>query len=402
MITIKAFRAWRPDASQVERVACVPYDVVNAEEAREMAKGNPESFLHVVRPEINLPEPVDEHADEVYATGAEKLREFMDSGILKQDDEESLFVYRLIWNGRAQTGLFSCVSVKDYDEDRILKHELTRPDKEDDRTRHIREQEAHAEPVMLTCKGSERINEFFAEVASENPMYNFTANDGVQHTLWKVEATHPLRDAFANLDALYVADGHHRCKSASRLVEYKKEKNLNHDGTEEYNFFPAVIFPKDQMEILPYNRVIHKTSKEVFEKLAADYGLQKTHNPSPQKKGDVCVYYDGVWYGFTLPQHREPDSVQVLDAARLQEFIFAKYFGIEDPRTDSNISFVGGIRGTKELQRLVDSKKAVMGFSVYPTSIQELIDVSDEGKLMPPKSTWFEPKLRSGLLIHTF
>ncbi|MCH8558349.1 MAG: DUF1015 family protein [Balneolia bacterium] len=402
MITIKPFRAWRPDAERVERVACVPYDVINAEEAREMASGNPESFLHVVRPEINLAESVDEHADEVYQAGSAKLKEFMSNGTLKQDADESLFVYRLTWKGRSQTGLFTCLSVKDYDEDQILKHELTRPDKEDDRTRHIREQDAHAEPVMLTCKGSAEINSLFDEVAKQSPLYNFEANDGVQHTVWKIEANHPLRKAFEDLDALYVADGHHRCKSASRLVEYKKEHNPDHDGTEEYNFFPAVVFPKDQMEILPYNRVIHKADAAVFSKMKDELGLRKVDNPVPQKKGEVCLYFDGGWYGFTLPVHDNPDSVQVLDAARLQEFIFEKYFGIKNPRTDLNISFVGGIRGTKELEKLVNSGKAAMAFSVYPTSIQELIDVSDEGKLMPPKSTWFEPKLRSGLLVHSY
>jgi len=402
MITIKPFRAWRPEAERVERVACVPYDVINAEEAREMASGNPESFLHVVRPEINLPESVDEHADEVYEAGAEKLKSFMNEGILKQDDEESLFVYRLTWKGRSQTGLFSCVSVQDYDEDRILKHELTRPDKEDDRTRHIREQEAHAEPVMLTCKGSDAITRLFTEIEKQSPIYDFKANDGVQHTIWKIDANHPLRKAFEDLDALYVADGHHRCKSASRLVEYKKEHNEAHTGKEEYNFFPAVIFPKDQMEILPYNRVIHKANPDILGQMKNDLNLKPVSEPVPKKKGEVCLYYDGSWYGFTLPEHQNPDAVQNLDAARLQDFVFNKYFGIENPRTDSNISFVGGIRGTKELERLVENGKAVMAFSVYPTSIQELIDVSDEGLLMPPKSTWFEPKLRSGLLIHSY
>lgn len=371
MITIKPFRAWRPEPQQAARVACVPYDVINAEEARSLAGGLPESFLHVIRPEINFTESIDEHADEVYAAGAEKLKEMCSSGLLIQEAEPALYVYRLVWKGRSQTGLFTCVSVADYDADLILKHELTRPDKEDDRTRHIREQQAHAEPVMLSCHETDEI-------------------------------TALLITAFSALPALYVADGHHRCKSASRLVEHMRETNPNHTGEEEYNFFPAVIFPKNQMEILPYNRVIHKAEAAAFEHFRSEMKLKPTDNPVPGKKGDVCVYYGGSWYSFTLPQAKAEDPVSLLDAARLQQFVFEPYFGIGNPRTDANISFIGGIRGTAELEKLVDSGKAALGFSVYPTGMQELMDVSDAGLLMPPKSTWFEPKLRSGLLVHLF
>lgn len=402
MITIQPFKAWRPEPELLEEIACVPYDVINTEEAFQLAEGKPKSFLHVIRPEIDLPVGTDEHADEVYEKGAENLKKFCEDGTLVQEKEASLYIYRLIWKGRSQTGLFTCVSVDDYDNNLILKHELTRPDKEDDRTRHIITQQAYAEPVMLTYKGTDEIDAMVNEIMNSTPLYDFTASDGVQHTIWKTPNPALFVDAFKHVAALYVADGHHRCKSASRTVEEMKKRNPAHTGNEEYNFFPAVVFPMDQMEILPYNRVIHKVDASVFERMKSELKLTKTDNPIPDAKGICCAYYDGSWYRFELPVAASPDAVQILDAARLQDHVLEAYFNISNPRTDKNISFVGGIRGTKELERLVDSGKAQLGFSMFPTSIQELMDVSDAGQLMPPKCTWFEPKLRSGLLVHTF
>lgn len=402
MITIKPFKAWRPEPELLEEIACVPYDVINTEEAFMLAEGKPKSFLHVIRPEIDLPAGTDEHADAVYEKGAENLKKFCDNGTLVQEKEAALYVYRLIWKGRSQTGLFTCVSVEDYDSNLILKHELTRPDKEDDRTKHIITQQAHAEPVMLTYKGTAEIDGMVAEIMTSTPLYDFTASDGVQHTIWKTPQPNLFVDAFKEVQALYVADGHHRCKSASRAVEEMKKRNSGHTGNEEYNFFPAVVFPMDQMEILPYNRVIHSVDPSVFERLKSELNLVETENPIPDSKGICCAYYGGTWYQFQLPVVDSPDAVQVLDAARLQDHVLEAYLGISNPRTDKNISFIGGIRGTKELERLVDSGKAQLGFSMHPTSIQELMDVSDAGQLMPPKCTWFEPKLRSGLLVHTF
>lgn len=402
MITIKPFKAWRPKTEDVTEVACVPYDVINTAEARELVKGKPKSFLHVVRPETDLPHHTDDHADEVYEKGAENLRKFCQDGTLIQEKAPSLYVYRLIWKGRSQTGLFTCVSVQDYDENRILKHELTRPDKEDDRTRHIITQQAHAEPVMLTYRGTDEINGLVNESMSDDPVFDFTAEDDVRHTIWQVSSPADYVDAFKNVAALYVADGHHRCKSASRAVEQMKKRNPGHTGEQEYNFFPAVVFPMDQMEILAYNRVIHKTEGSVIERMKNELGFTETTQPIPQKKGTACAYYKGTWYTFTLPVDDQPDAVQKLDAARLQNHVLEPYFGISNPRTDKNISFIGGIRGTRELEKLVDTGQADLGLSMYPTSIQELVDVSDSGQLMPPKCTWFEPKLRSGLLVHTF
>lgn len=403
MITIKPFQPCRPDARHIEEVACVPYDVVNTEEARALAEGRPKSFLHVIRPEIDLPEGTDVHADAVYAKGAENLKALIESEQLTYEPEPALYVYRLVWQGRTQTGLFSCVSVNDYDEDRILKHELTRPDKEDDRTRHLIEQQAHAEPVMLTCEGSAAISREMQRITEERgPLFHFEASDGVAHTLWKVADYEGLQQAFSELKALYVADGHHRCKSASRLAEHQRMQQPDATGEEAWNFFPAVIFPKEEMAILPYNRVIHSVTPETFSRLKSELNLQPSDSPSPAQKGQVCAYYDGVWYSFELPEAKTDRVADTLDAARLQDFVFEPYFGIRNPRTDTNISFIGGIRGTQELERLVDSGKAELAFSVYATSIQELMEVSDAGELMPPKSTWFEPKLRSGLLVHTF
>jgi len=402
MITIKPFRAWRPKPNELLEIACVPYDVVNTDEARALAEGKPKSFLHVIRPEIDLPVGTDEHGDDVYNKGAENLKKFCSNGTLIQEENPSLYLYRLIRKGKSQTGLFTCVSVQDYDDNLILKHELTRPDKEDDRTRHILTQQAYAEPVMLTYKGKKDIDAMVSVVMEQEPLYDFTADDGVQHTIWKTPAPQDFVEAFKSVDALYVADGHHRCKSASRAVEEMKKRNPNHTGEEAYNFFPAVVIPMDQMEILAYNRVIHTVEPSVFERMKSELNLKETDQPIPQKKGTACAYYKGTWYSFSLPLSDKPDAVQILDAARLQDHVLQAYFDISNPRTDKNISFIGGIRGTAELERLVDSGKAQLGFSMYPTSIQELVDVSDAGQLMPPKCTWFEPKLRSGLLIHTF
>lgn len=401
MALIHPFKAWRPSPEDIKEVACVPYDVVNTEEARSLAKGKPHSFLHVIRPEIDLPGDISYKDDEVYEQGAENLQKLIEDDFLQQEGQEAIYIYRLIWKGRSQTGIFTCVSVADYDNDVILKHELTRPDKEDDRTRHILTQSAHAEPVMMTYKDSELINKVVDEAMNEEPLYDFTADDGVQHTIWKVADTDTYVEAFDNIDHFYIADGHHRCKSASRVAE-KKRTEGDHTGDEEYNFFPAVLFPMSQMEILAYNRIIYSIPDNFKETLDNHFDLSTDANPKPSEKGKVSIYMDGSWLGLSLPVSEEPNSVQLLDAQRLQSFFLEPLLNINDPRTDDNISFVGGIRGTKELERLVDSGKADLAISMYPTSIEELVDVSDEGLLMPPKSTWFEPKLRSGLLVHTF
>ncbi len=402
MAILHSFKAWRPTPETVEEIACVPYDVISVEEARTLADGKPKSFLHVIRPEIDLPEGTDPHDDQVYEQGAKNLQEFLNNEILTQEDERHVYIYQLVMNGRKQTGIFSCVSVEDYDNEVILKHELTRPEKEDDRTRHILTQQAHAEPVMFTYKDDEHTQQLIDDVIQGEPLFDFTAEDGVAHRIWKADNTQAFVEAFESIPNLYIADGHHRCKSASRAAEEKRQQNDNHTGQEEYNFFPAVLFPMSNMQIMAYNRVIHTIPNGFIDTLQSKFSLTVDAPTTPSEKGAISIYIDAKWFGMKLPITNNPNSVQQLDVHRLQEHLLAPLLDITDPRTDENISFVGGIRGTKELENLVDSGKAEMAVSMYPTSIEELVEVSDEGLLMPPKSTWFEPKLRSGLLVHTF
>lgn len=403
MAVIHPFRAWRPRPEKVELIASEPYDVIDTGEARRKAEGFPQSFLHVVRPEIDLEEGTPFNDDAVYKKGAENLKNLLESDAFVQDEKPSVYVYRLIMEGRSQLGVFACVSVDDYDDEVILKHELTRPAKEDDRTRHILTQSAHAEPVMLTFRDDENITQKCEQVVvNEQPLFDFTADDGVRHTLWQVPEPKGLVGAFSKIPKLYVADGHHRCKSASRAAEELRNKNKHHTGKEEYNFFPAVLFPMDQMRIMAYNRIVYDVPDDFMEKLGETVDLRPNADPTPSKKGDVSVYYKGTWYGLTLPTQEHPNSVERLDVYRLQAYILEPLLGITDPRNDGNIDFVGGIRGIRALEWAVDKGKADLAISMYPTSIKELLAVSDAKLLMPPKSTWFEPKLRSGLLIHTF
>lgn len=402
MATLHPFKAWKPKPENVDEIASVPYDVINTEEARALSSEKPHSFLHVVRPEIDLPEGADLHADAVYDKGAANLKRFLKEGFLQQDQEPSVYVYRLISGGRSQTGIFGCLSVQDYNEEVILKHELTRPAKENDRTRHILTQQAHAEPVMITCKDDSQVQQLIEQATQQDPLFDFTATDEVRHQLWKISDSAPFVEAFGAIPNLYIADGHHRCKSASRAAEEMKQQNDQHTGEEEYNFFPAVVFPMSDMNILAYNRVVHSVPEGFLQTLKDQFELTAGVDPKPSEKGAISIYIDGEWYGMRLPIEKEPNSVQQLDVYRLQEYLLSPLLDITDPRRDDNISFVGGSRGTEELKRLVDQEKAQMAVSMYPTGIEELIQVSDEKRLMPPKSTWFEPKLCSGLLVHTF
>ncbi len=367
-----------------------------------MAEGKPWSFLHVIRPEIDLPEGTDEHAPEVYEKGAENLRRFAESPYFILDEEPSLYLYRLIMGGREQTGIFGTVSVEDYDRDVILKHEKIRPAKEEDRMKHILAQRAHAEPVMLTFKGRPEIRAYMEEVKQQAPLYDFVAEDGVRHTIWKVPEPERLVEAFADIDRLYIADGHHRAKAASRVAEYLRKTE---GDAGEAAYFPAVLFPMEEMHIMPYNRIIYRLPvppEEFLKQLREKFDVIEPFSPTPPEPGYVSIYLNGTWYGVKLPPSRREGVASQLDVARLGEYILEPLLGITDPRRDPNIDFVGGIRGTEELERLVDAGKAQMAISMYPTRIEDLIAVSDAGELMPPKSTWFEPKLRSGLLIHPF
>lgn len=401
MITIHPFQGWRPPSDLIDQTACMPYDVIDTEEARNLVSETQNTFLHVIRPEIDVPEDVSIYDDAVYEKGRENLEQLFREGQLIKDEQAHVYIYQLEDKGITQTGVFTCVSVKDYDENRILKHELTRPDKENDRTRHILTMRAHAEPVMLTCKDEQ--NELVSAIARETEQaadMTYTSPEGVIHRIWIASDSAKFVDLFAAKDYLYVADGHHRCKSASRAAE---ELRGDQDyGDDEFEFFPAVIFPMQEMHILPYNRIVYALPDDFLAKLQATLPVSVTQNKQPDAPGKVCLYIDGSWYDVRLPKTNRDLVSATLDVARLQEFILEPFLDITDPRTDKNIHFVGGIRGTQELERLVDSGKAQLGISMYATSVDELIAVSEAGELMPPKSTWFEPKLRSGLLVHTF
>ena len=383
----------------------MPYDVINAEEARALAEGTPYSFLHVIRPEIDLPVGIDEHDDAVYAQGADNLAAFVDADYTVQADAPAVYVYRLVMDGRAQTGIFGCVSVEEYDDGTIVRHEKTRPVKEDDRTRHILMQQAHAEPVMLTYRDADAVHALVEEAQAADPLYDLEADDGVRHTIWAVPEPDALVDAFANVDRLYIADGHHRCKAASRAAAHLREAPDETQEDAEYGFFPAVLFPMSHMHIMAYNRVVRELpmpAAELQATLDERFGLTPTDDPVPGQKGEVCLYFNGAWHRMALPAPGTDRAVDQLDVARLSAALLEPLLDITDPRRDARIDFVGGIRGTDALEARVDEGEAELAISMYPTGIDELVAVSDEGSLMPPKSTWFEPKLRSGLLVHDF
>lgn len=413
MAVIRPFEALRPTKDQAQLVASVPYDVVNKEEARQFAEGNPISYLHITRSEIDLPEGTDVYSKEVYKKAKENLNRIIKEAPLNTDDRPSFYLYRLIMEERAQTGICATFSVDDYDNDVILKHEKTRRAKEDDRTNHIVTTEAQTGIVFLTYRGVNSVNEIVDRTMKEtNPEYDFTASDGIQHTVWIVpdQYNSQIIEEFKKINRLYIADGHHRAKSASRAREEKKKANPNHTGDEEYNYFVAVLFPKDQLKILPYNRVVfdlNGLNKEDFLNAVIEkFEVKPTKDKVPKTKNQYCMYLDKQWYHLkardsVLASLSLTKSVgEKLDVSILQSFLLHPVLGIEDPRTSDRIDFIGGIRGTKELEKLVDSGKAAVAFSVYPVSLDDLMNISDAGEVMPPKSTWFEPKLRDGLLTH--
>ena len=386
-MTLRPFRALRPTADCVDAVASVPYDVVTVEEARALAADSPLSFLHVVRPEIDLPPGADEHDDAVYAKGAQNLNAFREGPYSLVEDESALYIYRLAIGGHTQTGVFGCVSVEEYDAGLIVRHENTRPAKVADRVRHIMEQGAHAEPVILTFRDVPEIARQVERIKQTARLYDFVAPDGVRHTVWRAPGS--LQEAFRSVGRFYIADGHHRCEAASRA-----------SSGGDSGWFPAVVFPMGDLRILPYNRIVRKRTPEpVMEAIEKTCGrVIESHSAVPESKGTMCVYSEGAWHLVRLPATRRHTAADTLDVARLSEFVLEPVFGITDQRTDPHVSFVGGVRGTQALEVNGDATS----FSLFATSIEELVAVSDAGLLMPPKSTWFEPKLRSGILVHTF
>jgi uncharacterized protein (DUF1015 family) len=405
---IYPFRALRPPVEKVERVASVPYDVVNTEEARALAADDPLSLLHVTRPEIDLPAGTDIYSDEVYAKARENFRRLVETCPLETEAEPSLYLYRLRMGEHEQTGVASCCSVDEYDRDLIRKHERTRPDKEDDRTRHMLEIRAQTGVVFLTYRADRRIDALVAAETQSAPLYDFTAPDGVRHTVWRASAAGQIVRAFGEVPLLYIADGHHRAASASRARAALRDQNPNHTGEEEYNRFVCVVFPSDQMQILPYNRAVKdlngRSTEEFLAAVRERFDVTDGADPAgPRKSGHWHMYLAGRWYGLTLRDATAAagdDPTRTLDVSLLQDNLLDPVLGIGDPRTDKRIDFVGGIRGTQELEKLVDDRRAAVAFALHPTSVEDLLRVSDAGGVMPPKSTWFEPKLRDGLLIH--
>lgn len=407
MATIRAFRALRPPAEKASLVSAVPYDVVNTAEARSLAAGNPLSFLHVSRPEIDLPDGTDIHSDAVYAKAAENFEKLKTEAPLFIEDTPSLYVYRLGMGNHTQTGIAACCSIDEYDSDIVRKHERTRKDKEDDRTRHMLTLRAQTGPVFLTYRGRDDINDLVIRGQQEEPLCDFTAPDGVSHMIWRVTPTDRDRliEAFNSVPLVYIADGHHRAASASR-ARAELRTNPDHDGEEEYNFFLTVLFPADQLQILPYNRVVKDLNgmspNQFLEALSRKFDIAEAVSPSPRQKSEISMYLGGRWHSLTLPSGTTNpiDPISSLDVSVLQERVLDPLLGITDVRTDKRIDFVGGIRGTAALEEMVNEGRAAVAFALYPVTVDDLMAIADAKEIMPPKSTWFEPKLRDGLLSH--
>jgi uncharacterized protein (DUF1015 family) len=410
MTLIKAFTGLRPAAGREKDVAAPPYDVVSEAEARALVADSPWSFLHISRPEVDLAQGTDPYAAEVYAKGRENLDRMVAEGVLSRDAEPSYYVYRITMGSHVQTGLVAGASVQAYDADRIKKHEFTRPVKEDDRVRNVDTLNAQTGPVFLVYPSDAAINDILATRAGAPPDMDVTAAGGVRHELWRISdaaTVQALTDAFEALPALYVADGHHRSAAASRVAAIRREANPAHSGEESYNYFLSVIFPHDEMQILDYNRVVKDLngldSADFMQKITAAFSVEtRDGQAKPAGAGEFGMYLGGQWYRLRIKADRVPanDPVARLDVSLLQNNLIQPLLGIDDPRRDNRIDFVGGIRGLGELEKRVDSGDWQVAFALYPTSMEALMAVADAGEVMPPKSTWFEPKLADGLVSH--
>jgi uncharacterized protein (DUF1015 family) len=402
---IHPFQGLVPTPAQAAGVACVPYDVVNAAEAAVLAAGKPHSLLHVDRAEIDLPPATNPYSDVVYAKARENFQSLQKSGVLVRESGPSLYIYEQQMGSHRQRGLVAGCHVDDYDAGLIKKHEKTRKDKEDDRTKLIDTLSADTGPVFLTYRDSAAVTALVEAKTKEKPQHDFVAPDGIRHRAWRIADPAAWTQAFGAVPVTYIADGHHRAASAARVARLRRERNAKHTGNEEYNWFLCVLFPASELKILPYNRIIPdlhgRTPAEFLAAVKSLFGLTENAAPSPAKVGDVSMYLGGKWYGLRCPVDPKADPVARLDVSVLQDRLLAPLLGIDDPRTNKRIDFVGGIRGTGELVKRVDAEGGV-AFSLYPVTLQQLMDIADAGQIMPPKSTWFEPKLRSGLFIHTF
>jgi len=411
MITFNPFRAIRPRQEYAQDVASRPYDVLDSKEAKDEVDGIPNSFLRVIKPEIDLPDNVSQYSEEVYQQGKKTFLGMQDKGVMIKESSPSFYVYRLTMDGRSQTGLVGCCHFEEYFEGKIKKHELTRTAKENDRVKHVETLEANAEPVFFSYRGQQQIDSIVERITRGEVTYDFIADDGIRHELWTcsdIQTNVDISSAFQSVDALYVADGHHRTAAAARVGQNLKEKNPAHTGDEEYNYFMAVLFPDDQLKIFDYNRVVKDlnglTADTFLELLANDFELQKDEFSTikPSSMREFAMYLPGQWYRLSPKESiRSQNPVQDLDVTLLSDKILQPILDIGDLRKSERIDFVGGIRGLDELSRRVDSGDMAVAFALYPVSMDQLLAIADAGEIMPPKTTWFEPKLRSGLFVHS-
>jgi uncharacterized protein (DUF1015 family) len=405
VMRIHPFQGLVPTPAQAAEVACVPYDVVNAAEAAALAAGKPNSLLRVDRAEIDLPANTDPYSDAVYSQAKANFSALQRSGVLVRESEPCIYVYQQQMGSHVQRGIVAGCHVDDYDRELIKKHEKTRKDKEDDRTRLIDTISADTGPVFLTYRDQAAVTALVNAKTKEKPLYDFTAPDGIRHTVWRVAGGAEWVNAFGAVPVTYIADGHHRAASAARVARLRRERNPHHTGAEDYNWFLCVLFPASELKILPYNRIVLDlnglSSADFLAKAKSLFGLVEDAAPSPTAVGQVSMYLGGKWYGLVVKPEAGADPVSRLDVSVLQDKLLAPVLGITDVRTSKRIDFVGGIRGPGELMKRVDAEGGV-AFSMYPVTLGQLMDIADAGQIMPPKSTWFEPKLRSGLFIHTF
>jgi len=410
MAILKAFKGLRPVKEKVKQIASKPYDVLNSEEARIEADGNPYSFLHIVKPEIDLPSGVDHYSPEVYEKGKENFAKLLKDGLFFQDDKDYLYVYAQTMNGKRQVGLVGCAGVEDYINNIIKKHELTRADKEEDRKNHVRVSNMNAEPVFFAYPDNPEIDKIVNDVINQECEYDFTSDDGVKHEFWTVkdnDTIKKLTELFAKIPYTYVADGHHRTAAAALVGNEKRKQNPGHNGTEEYNYFLAVHFPASQLTIFDYNRVVKElnglSNDDFLKKLAEYFSVEEKgeNEYKPNKLHNFGMYLNNKWYSLTAKHEtfNENDPIDLLDVTILYKNVLSPILNIVDLRTDKRIDFVGGIRGLGELKKRVDSGEMKAAFALYPVSMKQLMNIADTGSIMPPKTTWFEPKLRSGLIV---
>ncbi len=406
MAIVKPFRALRPVREKAKSVSCVPYDIVSESEVREITSANPDSFLRVTRPDAGFDEGSVLSEADVLKRAKEHLDRFIRENILSQESEPRLYVYRLTSGDHQQTGIVGCCSLDDYDHDIIKKHEKTRPDKVRDRTDHMLSLKAQTGLIFLAFRGTDETHQLIALTVATEPLYDFVCPMGVRQTVWRVAETEKFVGAFALIPALYIADGHHRAESAALARREMRDSNPNHTGAEEYNFVMAGIFPANDLRILAYNRVVNDlnglTEDAFLEGLRQNFIVGETSERQPKSRGEFCMYLAGRWYNlrFAVNYIRQPDPLDRLDVQILQQYVLQPILGIDDPRTNERITFVGGGRGIDELEKLVDACGSKVAFSLYPTTMDDLFTVSDAGEIMPPKSTWFEPKLKDGLFVH--